>query len=156
MQLLNRMLELRHHLLPPLLENDEEKVLNSCLVNEDCQSHGLDEVRSCKVICNCIIKACTIMHPCKAANKVTWAAQLWLQFQWGLQGGLGRSSYTALNDQPWVNAPITTKVGLHSLCWLAPKILSPLLWQGGRARPLLYSFLKLLPKSQPWNSTSWC
>lgn len=54
MQLLNRMLELRDQLLPPLLENYEEKLLNSCLVNEDCQSHGLDEALSCEVICNCL------------------------------------------------------------------------------------------------------
>lgn len=47
-QYLNRMLELRDQLLPPPLENDEEKLLNSCLVNEDCQSHGLDEAPSCE------------------------------------------------------------------------------------------------------------
>lgn len=45
---LNRMLELRDQLLPPPLENDEEKLLNSCLVNEDCQSDGLDEAPSCE------------------------------------------------------------------------------------------------------------
>lgn len=47
-QYLSRMLELRYQLLPSPSENDEEKSLNSCLLNEGCQSHGQHETSSCE------------------------------------------------------------------------------------------------------------
>lgn len=47
-QYLNRMLELRDQLLPSPSSNDDDKLLKSCLLNEDCQSHGRDEALSCE------------------------------------------------------------------------------------------------------------
>jgi len=81
-QYLNSMLELRDQLLPPLLENDEEKLLSSCLVMRIVSP--TDWTRHCpvKLICNHVPKACTIMPLCKAVK---------LKLLWQLSSGCGSS-----------------------------------------------------------------